>query len=156
ESGFVPLARGQWTEAVDVFEAALAVNRRSGYRSYEPLFMGFIGWAYRLAGDLDSALEVGRNAVEAARDASVWFRSAARSRLGSTLLAAGRVDEAYAMLSEGREIGRHAGSEAYLLRCLGPLAEATALRDPGSDQATLLAADCERRLASIAVPDGAA
>jgi tetratricopeptide (TPR) repeat protein len=156
ESGFIPLARGDWAEAIELFEDALSINRRSGYGSYECWFLGFIAWAHRLAGALDAAVDAGRRAVAASRDSSVWFRAASRAQLGAALLAVDDVDEATAVLIDGRDLATQAGSESYLLRCLGPLTEATARRQPGSDQAVSLATEFERRLSGIDVPDGAA
>ena len=156
ESGFIPLARGDWAEATELFEDALRINRRSGYGSYECWFLGFIAWARRLAGELGAAVDAGRRAVAASRDSSVWFRAASRAQLGAALLAVDHVDEASAVLLDGRDLATQAGSESYLLRCLGPLTEATARRHPGSDQAVSLATEFERRLSGIDVPDGAA
>ena len=126
ESSFVPLAAGDDAAALDRIGAALEVCRRSGYTAYEPFFVAHLGWVHRLAGRLDPARREGRRAVELAeRHRHTWWSTTASSLYAATLLACGEPGEAAAVLRPAERVADVPGAEAYLLRCLGPLAEAT-------------------------------
>ena len=126
ESSFVPLAAGDDAGALDRIGGALEVCRRSGYTAYEPFFVAHLGWVHRLAGRLDVARSEGRRAVELAqRHRHTWWSTTASSLYAATLLACGEPDEAAALLRPAARVADVPGAEAYLLRCLGPLAEAT-------------------------------
>jgi tetratricopeptide (TPR) repeat protein len=147
ESAFPAIAEGRWDDALMRLTEALDLNRRSGYVAYEGWFVGNIGWVHRLRGDLDAALDFGRQAVHLTRNLlHPWGCSAACSQYGTTLLAAGQRAAAVEMLMLGRGYAEYEGAEAYLLNCLGPLAEATG--DPD------VLARADRLAAGVRVPTG--
>ena len=149
ESAFVPLAAGDDRAALARLDSALEICRRSGYSAYEPFFVAHQGWVHRLAGRLEQAREDGRRAAElAGRHRHTWWSTTAASLYGGTLLASGQPDAAAAVLRPAAVAADVPGAEGYLLRCLGPLAEAT------GDAAILQRADVLLR--SIRVPDGCA
>ncbi|HVV21395.1 MAG TPA: AAA family ATPase [Pseudonocardiaceae bacterium] len=149
ESAFSAIAAADWGTATDRFEQALAVNHRSGYPLHESWFVAHLGWLARAQGQWDLALRHGRRAVElAASLPHRWFLPMADALLGSTLLEVGETAEAARLLTGARERAGHNNAEAHLLRCVGPLAEAT-----GSDVAL---AEADELLAGISVPDGSA
>jgi hypothetical protein len=149
ESSFVPLAAGDDGAAIDRIDAALQVCRRSGYTPHEPFFLAHRGWVHRLAGRPDQALREGREALDlAARHRHTWWSTTAAALYAGTLLACGARGEAAAVLRPASQVADVPGAEAYLLRCLGPLAEAT------GDSAVLARAD--GLLRGIRAPEGSA
>jgi DNA-binding SARP family transcriptional activator/energy-coupling factor transporter ATP-binding protein EcfA2 len=149
ESSFVPLAAGDDAAALERIDAALEVCRRSGYTAYEPFFIAHLGWVHRLAGRLDPALREGRRAAELAdRLRHTWWSTTAASLYAGTLLACGEPAEAAAVLRPAAKVADVPGAEAYLLRILGPLAQAT------GEPAVLERADALLR--GIRVPQGCA
>jgi DNA-binding SARP family transcriptional activator len=149
EGAFSALAAGEWSAALDRLQDAREINHASGYRAYEGWFVGQIGWAHRLAGDLDKALVFGREAIDLTRHSThTWWRSAACSQLAGTLLATGDTAAAIELLETGRRLASRDGSEAYLLNCLALLAETT------GDRQILDEADALLR--GIEVPPGCA
>jgi DNA-binding SARP family transcriptional activator/tetratricopeptide (TPR) repeat protein len=128
EAAFPAIAAGRWDEALARIEEALELNRRSGYLAYEGWFVGNLGWVHRLRGDRRQAIGYGRRAYAMTSDSvHPWWRAAACAELAGSLLEAGSPGEAVALLEEGCELG--AGGEAYLVRCLAPLAAATGSRE---------------------------
>ena len=77
-----------------------------------------------------------------------WFATLGESLLGATLLELSRTTEAVRLLTEARNRAHSDGAEANLIRCLGPLAEATGSAD------VLVEADA--LLARIDAPPGSA
>ncbi len=130
ESAFPAIAASRFEEALARLGEALEINQRSGYAAYEGWFLGQLGWVHRLRGDLDAALWHGRRALElTASSTHAWWRAAACAHLATTLIAADQPDEAAHWLAEGRACADHEGAEAFLVRCLAPLAELTGDRD---------------------------
>jgi hypothetical protein len=126
ESSFLPLAAGDDAAALDRIDAALEICRRSGYTAQEPYFLAHIGWVHRLAGRLDDARRAGRHAVDlGALRRHTWWSTTAASLYAGTLLACGEPAAAAGVLRPAARVADVPGAEAYLLRCLGPLAEAT-------------------------------
>jgi DNA-binding SARP family transcriptional activator len=149
ESSFVPLAAGDDAAALDRIDAALEVCRRSGYTAYEPFFVAHLGWVHRLADRLDQARREGRRAAQLAeRHRHTWWSTTAASLYAGTLLACGEPVSAAAVLRPAAQVADVPGAEAYLLRCLGPLAEAT------GDLDVLRRADA--LLSGIRAPEGTA
>lgn len=149
ESAFPALAAGRWDEALVRINDALEINRRSGYSAYEGWFVGHLGWVHRLAGDLDQARVYGYRAIDLTRDSThAWWRSAACTQLAGTLLALGETESATELLEEGSAHASRDGAEAYLLNCLGPLADVT------GDRGVLETADA--LLATVDAPEGCA
>lgn len=149
ESAFVPLFAGDYPAAVTRIEAALATCRRSGYTAIEPYHLAQLAWVHRLAGEHAAALDVGADAVALAqRHSHAWWLATAAAVHGMTLVEAGRQDEAAALLSAVVPAIDVPGGDAYLARCLGPLAAATG--------DTAITAHAERLLRGISTPPGSA
>jgi DNA-binding SARP family transcriptional activator/tetratricopeptide (TPR) repeat protein len=149
ESAFVPLAAGDDALAMDRIQRAREVCLRSGYVAHEPFFVAHLGWVHRLSGRMDDARREGRRAVELADPhRHTWWSTAAASLYAGTLLAMGQPEAAADVLRPAARVADVPGAEAYLLRCLGPLAEAT------GDLAVLERADALLR--GIRAPEGRA
>jgi len=145
ESALVPAASGHWAEACRRVDAALEVNRETGYGAYTGFYRAQRGWLARLSGDLDAATDDGRRSVAetSAADHPWWFAAAAGA-YATTLLELGRTDEAAEFCLTGLSaLGDEAGA-AYRLRCLAPLAAAT-----GEGLA-----EADRLLAGVQAPPG--
>jgi tetratricopeptide (TPR) repeat protein len=150
EGAFPAMAAGRWDEAIARMQEALALNRRSGYVAYEGWFIGTLGWLHRLDGDLETALQYARRALELTEGSThSWWRAAACAQAATTMLAAsGDPDEAIALLEEGRALAERGKAESYLLQCLAPLAEAT-----GSPE---LLSEADEMVREIQLPPGSA
>jgi DNA-binding SARP family transcriptional activator len=149
EGAFPAIAAGRWGDALDRIESAREVNRRSGYGGYAGWFAGNLGWVHQLRGDHRRAIGYGRQAYALTSDTKhPWWRVAACAQLAGTLLAVGADAEAVALLEEGCERGGGEGGEAYLVRCLGPLAAATGSR--------VLLEQADALVAGIETPPGSA
>jgi tetratricopeptide (TPR) repeat protein len=151
ESAFPAVAVGDWDAALDRIAAGRALNRRSRFGAYEAWFVVHAGWVQRLRGRPAEAVAAGREAVElAAREGGShpWWPAAAHAFLGTTLLAGGDRAAAVRELETTLRITVDAGADAYLLRGLAPLAEATGDR--------VLLARADRLLAGVTAPAGAA
>ncbi|MHA6784458.1 ATP-binding protein [Pseudonocardia saturnea] len=141
ESALPLVASADWDRAAERISAALEINRRSGLTSHTPWLVAHQGWVERLRGHHDHAVDLGRRAVELAAVAEHrWWRVTANAMLATTLLELGRVDGALALLRDVRAEAEQGGIEAYLLRCLAPLAEATGDADVLATADALLAA----------------
>jgi tetratricopeptide (TPR) repeat protein len=149
ESAFVSLATGEHAAAHERIEAAIDINRRSGYTPFESYYIAYHAWAHRLAGDLDAAVSTGARAVAAARtNGHPWWLSTAAGIHAVTLLELGRRDEAADLLEAVRPRVHEPGANGYLARWLCPLAEAS-----GSPA---VLSDADRLLRTIAAPAGTA
>ena len=147
ESAFVPLAAGDWDQAIAAMESAIEINRRSGCPHWAAGTSRYLGWLARLRGRDDEAVSLGRRALHLSEaNGHPWGGALVCAVLGSALLAAGSRAEAIELFERGHAIAMKAGAEAYLLRCLGPLAEAT--RSPGA------LAEADRLLAGARLPAG--
>jgi DNA-binding SARP family transcriptional activator/tetratricopeptide (TPR) repeat protein len=149
EGAFPAIAAGRWGDALDRIEAAREVNRRSGYGAYAGWFVGNLGWVHRLRGDPARAVGYGRRAYALTSDTNhPWWRVAACAELAGSLLATGADQEAVTLLEEGCERSRGEGGEAYLVRCLAPLAAVTGSR--------VLLEEADALVAGIRTPPGSA
>jgi tetratricopeptide (TPR) repeat protein len=149
ESAFPAIAASRWDEAIARLTQALELNRRSGYTAYEGWFVGHIAWVHRLSGDIDNALTLSRRAVDLTQhDEHAWWSASTHTQLGMALLATGDRDGAIEQLERGRAYVDHDGSEARLMNCLGPLAEATGARS--------VLAEADQLLDTVRVPEGSA
>jgi hypothetical protein len=149
ESAFVPLADGRHDEALQRMDAAIEMNRRSGYTPFESFYVAHQAWTQRLAGDLDRAAETGARAVATARThGHAWWLSTASGIHATTLLELGMRNEAAELLDSVRPAVGESGATAYLARWLCPLAEAT-----GSP--TVLV-EADRLLRRVTAPAGSA
>jgi DNA-binding SARP family transcriptional activator/tetratricopeptide (TPR) repeat protein len=149
ESAFVPLAAGDYSAAHEMIEAAIDVNRRSGYAPFESYYIAYEAWAQRLAGDLDAAATTGAHAVASARThGHAWWLSTAVGIHATTLMELGRREAAVDLLEGVRPRVQEPGANGYLARWLCPLAEAS-----GS---TGVITQADNVLRSIAAPAGTA
>ncbi|HTW21881.1 MAG TPA: AAA family ATPase [Mycobacteriales bacterium] len=129
ESAFPAVAAADWDTARARIEAALEITERGGLPAYAAWHLAHLGWLSRLIGDEQSALELGRTAMERARDAPhVWVLASSGALLGATLLEAGAVESAIEVLEVAQAAAQQDGAAAYLLRASAPLAEATGSR----------------------------
>nr|BFE77605.1 hypothetical protein GCM10020093_002060 [Planobispora longispora] len=128
ESALPAAATGAWDEAAARMSEALAVNRRSGYTGYEKWYVAHLGWIARLRGRHDDAVRYGRRSLDL--DAHAWWSAAALGMHATTLIEIGETREAAAILERGLEDHTLPDAQAYRLRCLAPLAEATGSRAP--------------------------
>ncbi len=149
ESSFPFVAAADWTAAVAQVEAALALNRRSGYVGYESWLTAHLGWLARLQGPYPDALGHGRRAIDQEASAlHAWFITTAAAMLSTTLMEVGDREQAVAVLRDVPFGGAESQTEAYRLRYLAALAEAT-----GSADAL---AEADRLLTAIDAPAGGA
>ncbi|WP_344253746.1 ATP-binding protein, partial [Pseudonocardia hydrocarbonoxydans] len=149
ESAFPALAAADWTAAGRRIDDAVAVATEGGYVLYEAWFVAHRGWMARLRGDADGAVALGRRAVALTEGREhAWFVPAVAAMLGTTLLECGDRDGAVAVLGPAAERAAGSGAEAYRLRPLAALAQATGSAAHLREAATLLA--------GITAPPGAA
>jgi tetratricopeptide (TPR) repeat protein len=147
ESAFVPMAAGDWEQAIAATESAIEINRRSGWPHWAASYFAYLGWVARLRGRDDEAVSLGRRALDLCQaNDHPWVDALACAELGTTLVAAGNLAEAIELFERGHATAETAGAEAYVLRCLGPLAEAT--RSPA------VLAEADRLLAGARLPAG--
>lgn len=129
ETAFLAVGAADWDSATIAITEAIAMNERSEYVAGRAWFVAHLGWVARLQGDLDRAARHGADAVDLSRRSTHgWWGSTAESMFAGTLLELGRRDEAVDLLTDARRALEVGGLEAYLLRCLAPLAEATGSR----------------------------
>jgi DNA-binding SARP family transcriptional activator/tetratricopeptide (TPR) repeat protein len=147
ESAFVPLAAGDWTRATAAMESAIEINRRSGYPHWAATYVAHLGRLAGLLGRDDDAVSLGRRAVELGQaNDHPWTGALVCAELGTTLMAAGSRAEAIELFEHGHATAEKNGAEAYLLHCLGPLAEAT--------RSLAVLAEADRLLAGARLPAG--
>ena len=149
ESAVPAFAAARWDEAEQRMAEAVQVSRRGGFAAHEAWFVAHLGWLARLRGRFDVALTHGHAAAAYARRFSqAWFGSTADALLAGTMLDCGDAAGAAALLRDALDAAGSEGAEAYRLRCLAPLAEAT------GDPAVLV--EAERLLDAIQTPPGGA
>jgi tetratricopeptide (TPR) repeat protein len=145
ESAIPAFAAARWDEAEHRMAEALEVSRRGGFIGEQAWFVAHLGWLARLRGRLDLALTHGHAAVvQARRVPRAWFGPTADALLAATMLDCDDARGATALLRDALDAAGPEGAEAYRLRCLAPLAEATG--DPA------LLAEAETLLDGIATP----
>ena len=139
ESAFVPLAAGDWDQAIAATESAIQINRRSGYPHWAAPYAAHLGWLARLRGRDGEAVSLGRRAVRLSEaNDHPWGGALACATLGATLLAVGDRAEAIELFERGHATAGQDGAEAYRLHCLAPLAEATGSPDVLAEAGRLL------------------
>ena len=149
ESAFPFIAAGNWGQAVSAMETALEANRRGGYPHCAVWYTAHLGWLARLRGHDDDAMALGQRSLAMTEQlAHTWWKPGACAIFGVTLLRRGDQAGAVEVLERGLAVAEQAGVEAYLLRCVAPLAEAT-----GSPA---VLARAERLLAQATIPAGGA
>jgi len=137
ESAFPALAAGDWPAALARIEDSLVIARQIGNLAHASWHLAIAGGIARLQGQLDDALAIGREALDASA-LHAWGKPVAGAELAITLLEAGARNEAIAVLEGALAIADQDGAEASRLRCLAPLAEATGSLDLLSQATTLL------------------
>ena len=148
EKSFVPAAEGRLDDARALIAEALELNRLSGYPAYAGYLHAHDGWFARLAGDLDTARRVGREAVEASSPIDhPWWYAIAAGLLAATLIETGDAAEAEAVARRGLATGE-AAMAGGRLRCLAALAALTG--DPE------LVAEARAALDAVECPPGGA
>ncbi len=149
ESALPSVAAADWDTAATRIDDAIAIQERGGIRSTDPWLAAHRAWIERLRGRHTDAVDRGRRAVAAARDAPHdWWLPTANALLAVTLMELGEIGEATELLVEGRMAARRGGMEAYQLRCAGPLAEVTGDADA--------LAEADALLSGIRTPEGSA
>ena len=149
ESAFPCVAAARWdeadskiTEAADICRQALGLNGMQ-------CFVAHLGWVARLQGRMDAAVEYGRAAVDMTRpEAEPWFGPTAAGLLARSLVEIGETAAAVELVDRAVGDASRGGAEAYLLRCLAPLAELT-----GS---TEVLEQADALLTGISAPPGSA
>ena len=147
ESAFVPIAAGDWDQAIAAMESAIEINRRSGYPHWASAYFSHLGWLARLRGRDGEAVSLGRRALRLAEaNDHPWGGALACAMLGATLLMGGNRTDAIELFERGHAAAGQDGAAAYRLHCLAPLAETT--RSPG------LLAEADRLLAGAGLAAG--
>ena len=168
EASFVAAGEGRLQDARALVAEALEHNARSGFAAYAAYMRAHDGWFARLAGDLDAAREIGREAVAASSPVEhPWWSATAAGILATTLVEVGAPAEAEEVARRALA-GTDAGTApAGRLRCAAVLArvtgaatvtaEATALLDAvecPEGRAWTVGADCYLSMATAALARG--
>ncbi|HEX9312041.1 MAG TPA: hypothetical protein VGA30_04350 [Actinomycetota bacterium] len=154
EAAFPPTARGEWDRAIHRVDEALALNRRIGYRAYEPGFVAHLAWIHRSRGNYGKALELGRQAVDMAGEVRhPWWTALACSFLAGLLIELRAPERASEYVERGLRAAERDGAEAYLLRCLG-IAPLAAWLEGRPDRAGGLLERAEDIMGRVRTPTG--
>lgn len=149
ESAFAAVGAADWDGAEGRIGEAIAISARCGYTLDEGWFTAHLAWVARLRGHHERSLDHAGRAMGLVQGTDHrWYATSADVQMAGTLLELGRTEQAVALLTAARERAEREGAEAYLLRCLGALAEAT-----GSPA---VLADADALLARVAAPPGSA
>jgi tetratricopeptide (TPR) repeat protein len=149
ESAVIPAAAGDWAEALRRIEAALDLNRRSGYLVHEPWFVAHSARVHRWRGDTEAALNAARRSVALVEEMPhSWWIPTTQTQLAIALLDTGDVDAARAALQAARSAVGPRGAPAHV-------AAATALLAQVSGSPERLA-EAEAMLDAISAPPGGA
>jgi DNA-binding SARP family transcriptional activator/tetratricopeptide (TPR) repeat protein len=152
ESAFPAMAGGDVDRAVERIEAAVALNRKSGYLTYQPMFVAHLGWIHRWRGQYGQALAVGNEAVGMAEEVGhPWWTAFAEAMLGWTLTEVGLFEEAATHLEHGLAAAERNGAESYLIPCLAHLSRAKWLGGRREEAVTHLER-AEAALEGVGVP----
>jgi DNA-binding SARP family transcriptional activator/tetratricopeptide (TPR) repeat protein len=156
ESSFIPLAHAKWQQAIDRIEAAIEINRRTGYEPYQGAFRAHLGWVNRSRGDGDGAVREGERAAQLAGDAGhPWWIALAEVMLGWTLTEVGDLRGAIAHLRVALDVAERDGSKAYLVRALSHLGLALWLDDRANEAESCMTR-AEHLLEEVNAPPGEA
>lgn len=137
ESGFLALASADWDTAEKRIQAAIETSRRGGYPQCAAWYVAHLGLVARLRGHDDDAVALGREALTLAEEHSRW-QAAASAMLSVALIRTGHVANATVLLERGLAAAERDGAEAYVLRCVAPLAAVTGSADLLSQASDLL------------------
>jgi hypothetical protein len=139
ESAFVAIAAADWDRAATAIAAAIEVNRRGGYPYCAAWYVAHQGWLAGLRGHDAEALLTGRRALALAQDSEhAWWLPAACAMLSETVLRTGDRAGAIGLLERGLAAAQYHGAEAYLVRCVAPLAALTGSGELLTQAAALL------------------
>ena len=126
EGAFLHVASADWDAATAAMEAAIEMNRRTGYPHCAAWYVANLGWLARLRGRDGDAITLGRRSLQLTEQHEHnWWQAATCAMLGGTLLLTGDRDQAIELFERGLAAAEQAGAEAYVLRAAAPLAEAT-------------------------------
>jgi DNA-binding SARP family transcriptional activator len=140
ESAFLAFAAADWDRAVARIQTAIQTNDRGGYPANLPWYVAHLSLLARLRGRDDEAIAVGRRALAMAdKHGHSWWIAATNAALGAALLLTGAQDEAAGLFERGLAAAQRDGAEAYVLRCLAPLAAVTGSPDLLTEADELLA-----------------
>jgi tetratricopeptide (TPR) repeat protein len=130
DSAFLAFAAADWDATEACIQAALLTNRRGGYPSWAGWYTAHLSLMARLRGRDADAIEAGRSALAIGdQHGHGWLIATASAALGSALLSAGEQAEATGVFERGLAAAHVAGAEAYILRCMAPLAAVTGSLD---------------------------
>jgi tetratricopeptide (TPR) repeat protein len=141
EASFVPLAKGQWSAAAGLVEEAVALSRSGGSTAYEAWFLTSLGHVARLQGRTADALAHGQRAMAIGRQAGpahAWCEAIAVTSYATTLLRAGRKEEATDLLLANIGLVPDGHTSTYRVRFMAALAEATGDVNPRQEAEALL------------------
>ena len=140
ESAFLPFAAADWDEAAARIQAAIRTNHRSGYPACVAWYTAHLSLLARLRGRDGEAIATGRRSLAIAdQHEHPWWIAAGAAALGSALVLTGARDEATGLFERGLSAAQRDGAEAYVLRCLAPLAAVTLSPDLVAQADALLA-----------------
>lgn len=160
ESAIACAATGDWDRALRRADEALAVNRRIGHRSLEPLLLALHAQLQRSRGRLDDALATAHAALALSAevhgaDTGSWFHAWGNASVGTVLLELGASTAALDPLGRGLEAARQHGPRAMELCCSANLAWACWLAGE-HDRARELVETAQGLLGRITTPAGTA
>jgi DNA-binding SARP family transcriptional activator len=139
ESAFLHIAACDWDRAATAIHAAIEINQRGAHPHCESWYTTHLASLARLRGRDEEAETLARRAVDLSEQYEHdWWQAAASATLGESLLLRGDRPGAVELLERGTAAARRAGMEAYLLRCLAPLAAATGSRPVLGEAAEIL------------------
>ncbi len=156
ESAIEPAARARWDEAVGLVEEALAMKRRIGDKSGQPLLLAMLSWVHRSRGAYQNALDTAGEALDLAVEIDhPWWTAWAGANLGATLLELRCPEQATKPLVRAHAAAEAVGVRSQLLRSCAHLAWTRWLSGDAS-QADSMLRRAETLLADVHAPDGKA
>jgi tetratricopeptide (TPR) repeat protein len=156
ESAIEPAARARWDEAVGLVEEALAMKRRIGDKSGQPLLLAMLSWVHRSRGAYQNALDTAGEALDVAVEIDhPWWTAWAGANLGATLLELRCPEHAIEPLVRSHAAAEAVGVRSQLLRSCAHLAWTRWLSGDAS-QADSMLRRAETLLADVHAPDGKA
>jgi DNA-binding SARP family transcriptional activator len=148
--GWALAAQGEPERGVEELLRGLQQSRAAGVHMDDPLYLGLLGDAYRLAGELEAALSaVDEGLAIGRRERAVFYEPELHRLRGALLLAGGgAAHEAEASLEQAVVLARRQGSRALELRAATTLGRVWLERGQGAEARALVAAVYE------AIPEG--
>jgi DNA-binding SARP family transcriptional activator len=140
--GWALAAQGEPERGVEQLLRGLQQSRAAGVHMDDPLYLGLLGDAYRLSGELEAALSaVDEGLAIGRRERAVFYEPELHRLRGALLLAGGgAVQEAEASLEQAVVLARRQGSRALELRAATTLGRVWLERGQGAEARALVAA----------------